>query len=153
MVKIFENRVFKIEKVAPNPHFWIFLDADPALEAHFRGASNALGRGALVLGLGPQARSFANRGRATPYGSCPGPGGTGRSAPLGLRLGGPTQRTGMGNPAKRFGQPPPESRDMGRGRSVFWPKKSAKNRQKRGSKKGSKNGQKMDKKASKGGAG
>ena len=45
---IARNRVFEIEKVAPNPHFWIFLDADPALEAPFRGAPAALERGALV---------------------------------------------------------------------------------------------------------
>ena len=91
-------------------------------------------------------------GRETAYGSRYGAGGRGRSGPLGSWLGRPGEGTVMGNAAKRFGQQPPESRDMGRGRSVFWPKKSAKNGQKRGSKKGSKNGQKMDEKASKAGA-
>ena len=41
----------------------------------------------------------------------------------------------MGNAAKRLGQPPPESRDMGRGRAGFQPKKSATKGRKRGSKK------------------
>ena len=38
----------------------------------------------------------------------------------------------MGNPAKRLGQPPPESRDIGEKGCGFWPKKSAENGSKKG---------------------
>ena len=75
-----------------------------------------------------------------------GAGGGASRALLMLRLGRPVQRTVMSNAAKRLEQRPPESRDIGRGRSVFWPEKSAKNGPKRGSKKGSKSGQKTDQK-------
>ena len=75
-----------------------------------------------------------------------GSGGMGRSALLMLRLGMLVYWTVMGNAAKRFDQPPPESRDIGRGRSIFWPEKSAKKGSKTAKKGGRKRGPKMVKK-------
>ena len=50
------NRVFEIEKVPPNPHFWIFWDADPALEAPCRLVSEKY----RVRGCAPVATYHKN---------------------------------------------------------------------------------------------